>query len=1162
MSSNQSLFTSNINNNPKAARGQNKAVTRASLKDDYPNTNSELSWEYDNPGSGIKSTQQLKVDWTNFSEHTFFHSAEVKVNAAYERLINHFPYDGSAEEVEEFVSSLNGWEHHVLDMFPKYIGYLNFNSSIFISIKDSQGYLFPALAKKNTLKSIIGAGSSESGYTFECFYRPPDDSTTVGNQILFQKLSTDGNTGITIAVSGSADTANSVEVHSILSSGSGDNVYTLHTSASINKGKFSHISTVYDKYLTNTLSILKNGVLQDTSTSRLEINNLNFVLSDITIGSGSNHATGSTGFENGTFWAQTPLTGALDEIRFWTQPKNHTLISSSIEHSAKETDNLGIYLKFNEPTGSYNSSNIVLDSSGNGLHGYITNYNNSRRIIEDTIPLKYENPKRNPVLFPDYPTLTAKNVALLVTASNYDVINPNYILKLIPKHYLEADSVQPVDPSILPEYTSSVSVPGGGKMPSNQIIAQFLFVWAAFFDDIKMHIDSVKDIQALNYKDINGIPDQAIKLVAKQYGYDLPNIFADATPGQFHLGKNLTKDEVYGEKSLKTILHSMWRRVTAEIPNINRAKGTIASIKMMLNSFGIDAESNFRIREFGSNPIKTVQSARKEKSSALNFINFNTGSSMYMSSSNLLAYRWAPGYPLAHGEQLPTYNIAGNAWSSHPRLVPLTSGSWSFEGRYKINKSTQHATQSLVRLDLSASNGTTSPFMNVLAYSGSSYHPEDYRISVVMSLSGASTPPGTAIDLELPSVNMYGGDYWHIAVTSKQSAGSAQMTLSAINANGSRIYQNKSTSSYYTLTDAHPLKSYMRTPGAGSAPADDRTEDDVPFLSFGSQTGYQNKHLGNNTPTNFNGSISAIRFWSKALTNNEISDHALNPFSIGSANPVVNSPFLKIDHPSLGVTGSHAYPNVNPASGQISLNSGSWERLRLIGDIINSSTSSDAAGTAAIVDLSRNAYNLGITNAAASSQIISPAMINYSVLETNWDNPSVTNKVRVRSYQDAELANSTGAVVGKLTNLDPREKVADDKRFAIEASVSQAINEDISNLISDLFFLNNSIGAPEMLFSINYPDLDSMADTYFNRLEDKVDFKNYFEFFKWFDLNFSSMIENLIPSTTEYLGAHFVIESHVLERHKLQYQQADVHIDLSRRLAARIENYTDCTITT
>ena len=118
----------------------------------------------------------------------------------------------------------------------------------------------------------------------------------------------------------------------------------------------------------------------------------------------------------------------------------------------------------------------------------------------------------------------------------------------------------------------------------------------------------------------------------------------------------------------------------------------------------------------------------------------------------------------------------------------------------------------------------------------------------------------------------------------------------------------------------------------------------------------------------------------------------------------------------------------------------------------------------------------------------------------------------------------------------------------------------MASTISDIFFFENAVGAPEMLYAMGYPDLEKLSQKYFNRLQDKVDFKNYFQFFKWFDTNFSKLIEQLVPNTTEFLGVNFVIESHMLERHKIQYQQADVHIDLSRRLAAQVERITDAAV--
>jgi hypothetical protein len=360
----------------------------------------------------------------------------------------------------------------------------------------------------------------------------------------------------------------------------------------------------------------------------------------------------------------------------------------------------------------------------------------------------------------------------------------------------------------------------------------------------------------------------------------------------------------------------------------------------------------------------------------------------------------------------------------------------------------------------------------------------------------------------------------------------------------------------------------------GTKPITDRSTDDKPFIAIGHNVGFAAKHLNNTAnaalgynATNFAGDIFSIRFWSKALGDSESKDHALNPLSFGSDDPVVNSNFVHSRYKSLGVTSSYegsSYfrpEDYNPSSKMIHVNSGSWERLRVLIDNVDSyATGTDAAGIMSIHDTSHNSYNFHIRGALTSSDIVKFKTIDYSTFDPNWDSSSISNKVRVRSFLDKELAESSGVTHGTLTSLDPAEKIPDDKRFSIEASIAQALNEDITNAISDMFFMGNAVGAPELQYSIRYPELDNLADKYFNRLEDKVDFKNYFEFFKWFDTNFSSMIENMMPSTTEFLGVNFIIESHMLERNKIQYQQADVHIDLSRRLAARIQSITQTNV--
>ena len=40
-----------------------------------------------------------------------------------------------------------------------------------------------------------------------------------------------------------------------------------------------------------------------------------------------------------------------------------------------------------------------------------------------------------------------------------------------------------------------------------------------------------------------------------------------------------------------------------------------------------------------------------------------------------------------------------------------------------------------------------------------------------------------------------------------------------------------------------------------------------------------------------------------------------------------------------------------------------------------------------------------------------------------------------------------------------------------------------------------------------------------------------------------------MPHTADFLGINFVVESHILERHKFEYKQGDNHVDILDRIA-------------
>ena len=54
------------------------------------------SFRFDPPGAPIKSSQQLNLDFSKFENHTFFGSAQAKVQKSFSKIINSYPFDGSS----------------------------------------------------------------------------------------------------------------------------------------------------------------------------------------------------------------------------------------------------------------------------------------------------------------------------------------------------------------------------------------------------------------------------------------------------------------------------------------------------------------------------------------------------------------------------------------------------------------------------------------------------------------------------------------------------------------------------------------------------------------------------------------------------------------------------------------------------------------------------------------------------------------------------------------------------------------------------------------------------------------------------------------------------------------------------------------------------------
>ena len=1059
------------------------------------------SFRYDQIGSALKSTQELPIDYTKFENHTFFNSAVAKANVGFDRIINNYPFDGSIKEIEDFEDNLTGYEKYLLSLFSKSKNFLLFDGSSYINVIDAAGVNFPAQSRDDSGAGILDPLTNN--FSFEVFCYP--SALANDNQIILQKRK-DQTSAITFALSQSATTSECTAIFAI----SNGSLYATASSV-IQKGVFSHLYCEYQAdNLTGSLNIYTNLEKSSNESDIVNFENLDFNSAALTIGSGSSHLIGTFLFE-----PKVTMSGALDELRFYHDIVDQQVLDFNWKKEIYATPSLKLYFKFNEPTGSYDSNDVVLDYSGNSLHSFIQNFSTSLRAgsgIDN--PMIAEDIERCPVLFSDYSTTVDLNASILDEARSYDADNPNLITKLIPAHYLRDGYVSQGftdEDGTIGNNISGASIPGTAVIGSPQIITAMLLVYAKFFDELKLFVDHFSSLVHVEYDQIESIADKFLPFLANYYGFDVPSMFKSALSDQFYDGRNVTGNDEKLLKNLDYVRKQLWRRLLVNMSSIMREKGTNSSVRSLFLASGIIPDNFFTIREFGG-PKKNFLVGRRETkvevSTMLDFsgsLTSNAGTintqgfsttKPYIIGSYLSGTRVEPGYP----------EIAGTISDGL-----YTSGSFTLEATYKYTPyQVAFASESLMRLQVTGSTAPSSTHglvLNIVATSGSTDDQKSVTL-IARPMVGLGT---SVLTLPITGVDIFDGEKWKISVGRQRNDEIGYVSSSYFLRVGKNIdaetYVNFTTSSFFYDDDSFGATNVFQNIGSYNTSGS--------FIVIGSQSLAANANFLNSvssfaTVTNFSGKFSQLRMWSKAQTEDEFIEHIRNYKSLGVDNPLVNFSFD-------------------------TETTGTFERLRVDASTDQQVTASDNLGQLQVFDFSQNNLYLSGYSFETSKRVIKPETYYYSHLAPNFDQSTTNNKVRVRSLQRPEEYAIAGARLTPVYDVIRSEEPDDDRRFLIEYSVVKALNEDIVRLLSDLDFFDNALGKPSYLYDEFYPEIDQLQKIYFNRLTDKLNFKVFFDLFKWFDTSYTGMISTLLPKKTQFLGINYTIESHMLERHRMRY---------------------------
>jgi hypothetical protein len=572
----------------------------------------------------ISSTQQLNLDWSKFENHTFFNSAVSNVNTAFDKLVNGYPIDGTKKDTIEFINTLTGFEKYVLDTFPKNVGFLEFIKSdkILIEVKDikNSGII---IKEDEPSKGIRGLNPGSKSFSIEAHIYPR--AVVNLNQIFLQKIQ-NNNIGFSLVLeAGSSTTCN---IQFIVTTAE----MVSYVSAPIIKGEFNHVCAIFDRDSeTSTLKIIVNGE-EFTNDLVLEMFDINPNNNYLTIGTGNiTKLTSTTDFE-----PEETFDGYVDELRYYHRAITWDSVEPRSKKEIFQDEDIILHFRFNEPYDEENEINtpdIIIDSSGNGFHSYIsgsptaylpTLRNNLLTGIDN--PIEFEDEKYFPILFPNNTLVKEFNKSLLETAILYDDNNPNLITKLVPPHYFlegmtDTTSDEKGFGSISNIYEGDK--PGDGKLGTAQMLTSILLIWGKFFDEIKIVTDNFSNLLNVEYNDEESTINTFLTFVAKYYGFELPTIFPESSWEQFSHGENISNETTKSQAALSYIQSQIWRRILVNLKDIYKSKGTINSIKSFLLSAGIDPNSLLRLREYGGNLKNDIKYSREEKIETSTMLDFS-----------------------------------------------------------------------------------------------------------------------------------------------------------------------------------------------------------------------------------------------------------------------------------------------------------------------------------------------------------------------------------------------------------------------------------------------------------------------------------------------------------------------------------------------------------
>lgn len=345
-------------------------------------------------------------------------------------------------------------------------------------------------------------------------------------------------------------------------------------------------------------------------------------------------------------------------------------------------------------------------------------------------------------------------------------------------------------------------------------------------------------------------------------------------------------------------------------------------------------------------------------------------------------------------------------------------------------------------------------------------------------------------------VPFFNGDVWNITLTLDSGSSNnikAYATSTTFNKNTYVATCSLNAPEYFADIDFTGSQIYVQPGHAG--------------LDFGAN--------GSSTHT-VTGSFQEFRFWDELLTEKTIVTQSLSPFNY-NGNTISSSYEALVVRVPLGSD----FDTLGDSSGAVFHLSASNKapNLTLVSSSFNNAFFQFNPGTYVSLE---ETHHLTTPDTVGSGMVSDKIRIDNGTFDDNFLDPFISVETSPQDRQPLDYSD-----------------------LGVFFSPTFEINEDIIYTLGG-FRLDDYIGDPTFYTSGSYPDLKTIRDIYFQKVNKKYNFQDYIRTIQFFDHTLFKMIKDFTPAKAN-LKTGLVIEPHYLERAKIagtniDYEQKTEHL--------------------